>query len=70
MAESLFPREGDWYKDSIGRVMQVVAYDESNDAVDVQLFEGEVTEFDFNSWNRYCIDGGSNEICSEGLPEC
>ena len=56
MAESLFPREGDWYKDSIGRVMQVVAYDESNDAVDVQLFEGEVTEFDFNSSNLLEIE--------------
>ena len=32
--------------------MQVVAYDEDNDTIEVQLFEGEVTEFDLDSWNQ------------------
>ncbi len=56
MAGNVFPGEGKWYKDSIGRVMQVVAYDESNDAIEVQLFEGGVTEFYLDSWSQLEIE--------------
>ena len=52
MTDDIFPVEGEWYRDNIGRIMQVVAYDEDNDAIEVQLFEGEVTEFDLDSWNQ------------------
>lgn len=52
MTDDIFPVEGEWYRDNIGRIMQVVAYDEDSDAIEVQLFEGEVTEFDLDSWNQ------------------
>jgi hypothetical protein len=52
MTDNIFPVEGEWYRDNIGRIMQVVAYDEDSDAIEVQLFEGEVTEFDLDSWNQ------------------
>jgi hypothetical protein len=52
MTDDIFPLEGEWYRDNIGRIMQVVAYDEDSDAIEVQLFEGEVTEFDLDSWNQ------------------
>ena len=56
MAGNVFAGEVEWYKDSIVRVMQVVAYDESNDAIEVQLFEGEGTGFDLDSWNQLEIE--------------
>ena len=50
MIESAYPIKGQWYKDNIGRLMQAVAFDEENDAI-----ECEVTEFDLDSWNQLDI---------------
>jgi len=44
------PRENDWFRDESGRVMQVILFDEDDGVVEVQLFEGEITEFDLQSW--------------------
>jgi hypothetical protein len=56
MTEYIYPEEDEWYKDNIGRIMQVVACDEDSDAIEVQLFEGEVTEFDLESWNQLEVE--------------
>lgn len=56
MTDYVFPREGEWNQDNLHRVMQVVAYDEDHDAIEIQLFEGDVTEFDLDSWNQLDIE--------------
>jgi hypothetical protein len=56
MTDNICPREGEWYQDNIGRVMPVVVYDEDNDAIEVQLLEGEVAEFDLDSRNQLDIE--------------
>ena len=50
MTRNLPPREHDWYRDESGRVMQVILFDEDDESVEVQLFEGEITAFDLQSW--------------------
>jgi len=56
MTENIFAREGDWYKDSPGRLLQVILYNENDDYIEVRSFEGEDTEFDLNSWNQLEIE--------------
>lgn len=50
MSKHMPPREHDWYRDETGRVMQVILFDEDEATVEVQLFEGEITEFDLDNW--------------------
>ena len=40
MSTHLYPRENDWYRDSAGRIMMVILFDEEDELVEVQLFEG------------------------------
>ena len=56
MTENICARVGDWYKDSPGRLLQVILYNENDDYIEVRLFEGEDTEFDLNSWNQLEIE--------------
>lgn len=41
---------GQWYRDAEGRVLKVVAIDESDATVEVQFFDGTVEEYDTRSW--------------------
>ena len=54
MTKDVYPKKGEWYRGDMGRVIQVVAYDEDNDAIEAQFFEGEVAEF--NIENRRQLD--------------
>lgn len=56
MTENIFAREAEWYKDYLGRLLQVILYKEDDDYIEVQLFEGDVTEFDLDSWNPLEIE--------------
>ena len=56
MTENIFAREAEWYKDYLGRLLQVILFVEDDDYIEVQLFEGEVTEFDLDSWNPLEIE--------------
>lgn len=56
MTENIFAREGDWYKDSPGRLLQVILYNENDDYIEFRLFEGEDTEFDLDSRNQLEIE--------------
>ena len=56
MSTHLYPRENDWYRDSAGRIMMVILFDEEDELVEVQLFEGEITEFDLDSWNQLDLE--------------
>lgn len=45
------PTINDWYQDvTSGRSFRVVAIDEDNDAINVQFEDGDIGEYDFNSW--------------------
>lgn len=47
------PEIGAWYKDRVDRrTFEVVAVDEHEGTVDLQYFEGEVTEVDFDTWKE------------------
>jgi len=62
MATALCPPEiGLWYRDIQNRLFEVVALD-NEDAIEVQYYDGNVTEFDRESWNLLCV----NVISSPG----
>ena len=44
------PVVGDWYQNLQRRAFEVVAVDEEDDAIEIQYFDGEVEELDFDSW--------------------
>ena len=44
------PVINDWYRDLQGQIMKVVAFDTDKRTVDVQLFEGEIDEFELDNW--------------------
>ena len=56
------PEIGSWYRDIQNRLFEVVAI-ESDDAIEVQYYDGDVTEFDRESWDLLCV----NVISEPGL---
>jgi hypothetical protein len=56
MTENIFAREAEWYKDYLDRLLQFILYKEDDDYIEVQLFDGDVTEFDLDSWNSLEIE--------------
>lgn len=56
------PEIGLWYRDIRNRLFEVVAI-ESEDAIEVQYYDGDVTEFDRESWDLLCV----NVISEPGL---
>ena len=49
------PEIGLWYRDIQNRLFEVVAI-ESDDAIEVQYYDGDVTEFDRESWDLLCVN--------------
>jgi len=49
------PEIGLWYRDIQNRLFEVVAI-ESEDAIEVQYYDGDVTEFDRESWDLLCVN--------------
>ena len=49
------PEIGCWYRDIENRSFEVVAL-ESEDAIEVQYYDGDVTEFDRESWDLLCVN--------------
>ncbi len=56
------PEIGLWYRDVQNRLFEVVAI-ENEDAIEVQYYDGDVTEFDRESWDLLCV----NVISEPGL---
>jgi|LGOV01.1.fsa_nt_gb hypothetical protein len=56
------PEIGLWYRDIQNRLFEVVAI-EGEDAIEVQYYDGDVTEFDRESWDLLCV----NVISEPGL---
>ncbi len=44
------PAVGDWYKNSLGQTFEVVAIDEDEETVEVQFYDGEVEEYEMETW--------------------
>ena len=53
------PEIGLWYRDIENRLFEVVAL-ESEDAIEVQYFDGDITEYDRESWDLLCVNVVSN----------
>ena len=49
------PEVGLWYRDIDNRLFEVVALD-SDDAIEVQYYDGDVTEYDRESWDLLCVN--------------
>ena len=44
------PVVGDWFINSMGQLFEIVALDESEGAVEVQFYDGEIAEYDMETW--------------------
>jgi len=51
MDESVLPIVNEWYQDPQGDYLMVIAVEEDDGIVEVQFFEGEIAEFDLETWN-------------------
>lgn len=49
------PEVGLWYRDIQNRLFEVVAL-EDEDAIEVQYYDGDVTEYDRESWDLLCVN--------------
>lgn len=62
------PEIGLWYRDIENRLFEVVAL-ESEDAIEVQYYDGDITEYDRESWDLLCVNVVSNPGVSLGLDD-
>ena len=44
------PVIGDWFKNSLGQSFEIVALDEKDGSVEVQFYDGEIAEYDMETW--------------------
>ena len=51
------PVVGQWYRGATNDLFEVVAIDDEDETIEVQYFDGSVTELDFDSWNEQMLDG-------------
>ena len=56
MAVSYQPVIGDWYMSLTGETFEVVAYDQDEDAVEIQYFDGSVEELDLDTWLAISVE--------------
>ena len=49
------PEIGLWYRDIQNRLFEVVAL-ESEDAIEVQYYDGDISELDRESWDLLCVN--------------
>ena len=49
------PEIGLWYRDIQNRLFEVVAI-ESEDAIEVQYYDGDVAEYDRETWDLLCVN--------------
>ncbi len=54
---SIRPQVGNWYKElEMGQIFEVVAVDEDQDTVEAQLIDGELCEYDMDSWRLLTLE--------------
>jgi hypothetical protein len=50
------PIVGQWYRGGTNELFEVVAIDDEDETIEIQYFDGTVTEVDFDSWNEQLLD--------------
>ena len=50
------PIVGQWYRGGTNELFEVVAIDDKDETIEVQYFDGTVTEIDFDAWNEQLLD--------------
>ena len=56
MSEEIRPIVGEWYKDTEGHIFEVVAMDEVDNYIEIQFFDGEIDEMDFDAWGSSVVE--------------
>ncbi|WP_185230558.1 DUF6763 family protein [Teredinibacter franksiae] len=52
----IFPTVGNWYQDTSSmQVFEIVAVDEHNSTIEVQYADGDIDEFEIESWGQLHI---------------
>ncbi len=49
------PEIGIWYRDIQNRLFEVIAL-ENEDSIEVQYIDGDITEYDRESWDMLCVN--------------
>jgi len=50
------PNVGQWYRGVTNELFEVVAIDDQDETIEIQYFDGTVTEMDFDTWNEHLFD--------------
>jgi hypothetical protein len=50
------PIVGQWYRGTTNELFEVVAIDHQDETIEIQYFDGTVTEMDFDAWNEQLLD--------------
>ena len=50
------PVVGQWYRGVTNELFEVVAIDDQDETIEIQYFDGTVTEMDFEAWNEQLLD--------------
>jgi hypothetical protein len=50
------PIVGQWYRGATNELFEVVAIDDEDETIEVQYFDGSITEMEFDSWNEQLAD--------------
>ena len=50
------PIVGQWYRGGTNELFEVVAIDDEDETIEIQYFDGTVTEIEFDSWNEQLLD--------------
>jgi uncharacterized protein DUF6763 len=53
---SIRPIVGQWYRGGTNELFEVVAIDDQDQTIEIQYFDGTVTEMEFDSWNEQLLD--------------
>ena len=62
------PEIGSWYRDIQNRVFEVIAL-EDEDTIEVQYSDGDITEYDRESWDLLCVNIVSDPGVGTGFEE-
>src|SRR3984893_11861064 len=50
------PIVGQWYRGVTNELFEVVAIDDGDQTIEIQYFDGTVTDMDFDCWNEQLLD--------------
>ena len=62
------PEIGLWYRDIQNRLFEVIAV-EDEDTIEVQYYDGDISEYDRESWDLLCVNVVSDPGVGNGFEE-